>query len=175
MIERDGRGFGISAVTTIVNYDLYQSYQNDPNGVSNFTHTWDQNDPNDDTNGDTIGDTNGDTQLEEREEGSKKEKKNSPTPKTAIELTGFVFDVIGNQEDKTWTLSKPNYDTLVEAYPAVDLDAELRKIRAWVIANPRNRKTPNGMLRFLNNWLSKTQNQAATQNGQGKKQIRLQI
>jgi hypothetical protein len=42
-------------------------------------------------------------------------------------------------------------------YPAVDVMAELRKMRAWLISNPKNRKTANGMLRFVNTWLSREQ------------------
>ena len=40
------------------------------------------------------------------------------------------------------------------AYPRIDVAAELRKARAWSIANPSKRKTRKGVARFLNNWLS---------------------
>lgn len=42
-----------------------------------------------------------------------------------------------------------------QAYPAVDVMAELRKARAWCVANPANRKTGRGIGRFLNSWLSR--------------------
>jgi len=42
-------------------------------------------------------------------------------------------------------------------YPAVDIDIELRKITGWLDANPTKRKTRKGVLRFVNNWLSKAQ------------------
>lgn len=41
------------------------------------------------------------------------------------------------------------------AYPRIDVDAELRKARAWCIANPANRKTPRGASKFVNSWLSR--------------------
>lgn len=44
-----------------------------------------------------------------------------------------------------------------EAYPAVDLEQELQKMRAWLDANPTKRKTRRGIERFINNWLSRTQ------------------
>ena len=44
-----------------------------------------------------------------------------------------------------------------ELFPAVDVKQELRKMKAWIIANPKKRKTKNGILQFINNWLSKEQ------------------
>ena len=43
-------------------------------------------------------------------------------------------------------------------YPAVDVMQELRKMRGWLLSNPKKRKTAGGMLRFVNNWLAKEQN-----------------
>lgn len=44
------------------------------------------------------------------------------------------------------------------AYPALSLDVELSKASAWLIANPKNRKS--NYARFLTNWLSKAQDRA---------------
>lgn len=44
------------------------------------------------------------------------------------------------------------------AYPAVSIDAEIARAHAWVLANPKNRKSQWG--RFLNSWLEKAQNKA---------------
>lgn len=49
---------------------------------------------------------------------------------------------------------------LSSLYPAVDVDQELRNMRGWLMANPRNRKTKAGIKRFVNNWLSREQNRA---------------
>ena len=40
-----------------------------------------------------------------------------------------------------------------EAYPNVDLDTELKKIKAWLLTNTRTPK--KDFKRFINNWLSK--------------------
>jgi hypothetical protein len=45
-------------------------------------------------------------------------------------------------------------------YPATDARQELRAMRAWAISNPTKRKTRSGILRFVNGWLSKAQNEA---------------
>lgn len=42
-----------------------------------------------------------------------------------------------------------------QAYPATDVVGELRKARAWCVANPANRKTARGVGKFLNGWLSR--------------------
>lgn len=47
-----------------------------------------------------------------------------------------------------------------ELYPAVDVEQELRNMVGWLEANPSNRKTKNGIKRFISNWLSKEQNRA---------------
>lgn len=46
-------------------------------------------------------------------------------------------------------------------YPDVDIMQELRKIVGWCDANPDKRKTRRGAKRFLNGWLSRSQNDAA--------------
>lgn len=45
-------------------------------------------------------------------------------------------------------------------YPAIDVPQQLRSMRAWLVSNPANRKTRGGVLRFVNRWLSKAQDQA---------------
>lgn len=50
-------------------------------------------------------------------------------------------------------------------YPAVDVDQALRSMRGWLIANPSKRKTKTGILRFVNNWLSKEQDGASARRG----------
>lgn len=55
----------------------------------------------------------------------------------------------------------PIYESQVEEwkelYPAVDVEQELRKMKGWLNANPQNRKTKKGILRFVNSWLSRSQ------------------
>lgn len=44
------------------------------------------------------------------------------------------------------------------AYPACDLKAELAKAHAWLLANPKNRKS--NYARFMQNWLQRAQDKA---------------
>lgn len=70
----------------------------------------------------------------------------SPVGMLPTNVSGKNFPVYGN-------------DLLIweEAYPAVDILAEMRKIKAWLVSNPKNRKTSGGMKRFINSWLSRAQ------------------
>lgn len=45
-------------------------------------------------------------------------------------------------------------------YPAVNVEQQLRNMRGWLWANPKNRKTKAGIMRFVNSWLSREQNSA---------------
>jgi hypothetical protein len=49
-------------------------------------------------------------------------------------------------------------DVWRDLYPAVDILQDLRNIKGWCEANPKQRKTKTGALRFVNSWLSRTQN-----------------
>jgi len=49
-----------------------------------------------------------------------------------------------------------------KTYPAVDIFAELAKMESWLDANPTKRKTPKGVKRFVNSWLSRAQDQGGS-------------
>ena len=49
-----------------------------------------------------------------------------------------------------------------EAYPAVDVYQEIKQATAWLMSNPKNRKSD--YRRFLNNWLSRAQDRAPRSN-----------
>lgn len=56
-----------------------------------------------------------------------------------------------------------------ETYPAVDVEQELRRMIAWLEANPSKRKTRRGIERFINSWLARTQDSGGSK---GKKEVR---
>lgn len=45
-------------------------------------------------------------------------------------------------------------------YPGVDVDQELRAIRAWNLTNTEHRKTARGVMRHINRWLANSQNKS---------------
>lgn len=59
-----------------------------------------------------------------------------------------------------YPITQQQADEFSRAYPAVNVLAELRKMRAWSMSNPKNRKTKGGVLRFVNQWLGRAQDNA---------------
>ena len=80
--------------------------------------------------------------------------------------------VIGNvtlNDGTTYGVTEKALSELQSLYPAVNAEQELRNIIGWCNANPKNRKTRSGVMRFINNWFSRTQN-STRKSGQQKKQ-----
>ena len=48
-------------------------------------------------------------------------------------------------------------DEWKDAFPAVDIECQLKRMAAWCNANPKRRKTKKGVQRFIVNWLSDNQ------------------
>ena len=49
-----------------------------------------------------------------------------------------------------------------KAYPAVDVFQELRAMESWLDANPKKRKTKVGIKKFVNGWLSRSQDRGGS-------------
>ena len=58
-------------------------------------------------------------------------------------------------------------DQLALAYPAADVKQELRKMVAWLEANPKRRPTARGMGRFMLTWIRKEHNEASAAAARG--------
>ena len=53
-----------------------------------------------------------------------------------------------------------------QLYPAVDVFQELNAMEGWLDANPTKRKTPRGIKRFVNSWLSRAQDKGGSPQAQ---------
>jgi len=60
------------------------------------------------------------------------------------------FEGITDLDRKKWS----------EAFPACDLDGELKRMASWLIANPSKKKS--NYRRFIHNWLSRSQDRGGT-------------
>ena len=79
---------------------------------------------------------------------------NAPSNEIATEPP--VIEFILN--DKTYyPITQKQVDKWSELYPNVDIMQQLRKMCGWLDANPRNRKTKGGILKFANGWLAREQ------------------
>ncbi len=77
-------------------------------------------------------------------------------PQEVREAMAIALPCVG--EKKTWTISPGFYRHLAEAYPGIDLCSELRKAKAWLIANSKQLKTYRGMERFIRSWIDRATN-----------------
>lgn len=60
--------------------------------------------------------------------------------------------------DKTdYDVSLSKIEKWKAAYPAVDIEQELRRMSAWLDANPKRKKTRRGVDRFITSWLGREQ------------------
>lgn len=90
--------------------------------------------------------------------------------RSCAELPAFAENSTPNKPTVIWIplvgnngehgITQAMVDEWKVAYPAVDILAELRKIRTWCLANPANCKTKRGVARFVNGWLSREQDRA---------------
>ncbi len=77
------------------------------------------------------------------------------TEAVCVELEPFP---VNGSPGPEWRLTIPFLAELSVAYPAVDVLAECRKARLWVLASPVNRKTARGMRKFLTGWIGRAAN-----------------
>lgn len=87
----------------------------------------------------------------------KEEDSSEPSKATASEPPVLTFPTVGTGA-KEWHLVQSKIAEWQAAYPSLDVMACCRAALQWCRDNPGRRKTPNGMTRFLNQWLSREQN-----------------
>jgi hypothetical protein len=83
----------------------------------------------------------------------------TPGPAAEADPVVLTFPTVGRGA-AVWHLRASKLAEYRDSFPAVDVLAECRRALQWVRDNPRNRKTRQGMTRYLGNWLGKSQNQA---------------
>ena len=91
-----------------------------------------------------------------------KEKDNIPPSEVCGELPSSPppAAVLPLVDGTDFEISVKTATELSGLYPAVDVEQQLRSMRGWLLANPKNRKTKAGIMRFVNSWLSREQNSA---------------
>lgn len=59
---------------------------------------------------------------------------------------------------RQWSLTQTKLDEYRESFPSLDVLAECRNARQWILDNATRRKTATGMPKFLGGWLGRAQN-----------------
>lgn len=54
-------------------------------------------------------------------------------------------------------ISEKHLNEFVDAYPGVDVRDQIMKISQWLKVNPTKRKTKNGIMRFINSWIARSE------------------
>ena len=137
--EKTTRGM----VITIINYDTYQN----PNNYETYNETYKKHTRRIQSV-DTINknDNNG---------NNDKNVKNTTTTFVANDKIVFNKNTLCLENISDAILEK-----IKETYPAVDIEPEIKRMEIWITANPKN--TKSNYLRFINNWLSRSQDKART-------------
>lgn len=132
-------------VITVVSYDLYQG-----TSTQKITHNQHANN----------------TQITRKQHHHKKERNKEYN--NIYNNTNVLFpqsDVkhlpaLPLNDGSEYSLSESEVENYKMCFPAVDVEQSIREMYSWCYSNPKNRKTRNGIKRFINSWLSKEQNRA---------------
>jgi hypothetical protein len=97
---------------------------------------------------------------EKRREGKRREEIVCPSsapsadsgPASTVVLT---FPLHDSESVATWNLTSEHVTRLQAHFPTLDVVGQCRHALAWVEANPRRRKTADGMKRFIAAWLKR--------------------
>lgn len=90
----------------------------------------------------------------------------SEPEKSAPSLSGILIPL----NDKTFfNIPVDNIALWQDAYPAVAIEQELKRMISWLESNPTKKKTKRGIKRFINNWLSRTQDAGGSKTSSGSK------
>lgn len=73
--------------------------------------------------------------------------------------SGILLSLVDKTE---YDVSLGKIEKWKAAYPAVDIEQELKKMGSWLDANPQRRKTRRGIERFIISWLSREQDNGGT-------------
>lgn len=81
----------------------------------------------------------------------------------SLESSPPVITLPTNKTNIEYPVKQEFIDEMQSLYEGVNVMRELKAMRAWLLNNPKNRKTYNGMTKFINGWLSREQNRAPKQ------------
>jgi len=110
-----------------------------------------------------------DKSIDIRDKSIKKkelDKSNSSVHSDKSEITDedvFIWFPMKNT-DEEYPVEKSYVSEMQNLYPSVDIEQELRSMKAWLINNEKKAKTKKGMKRFIGGWLERSQNGSGFKN-----------
>lgn len=88
-------------------------------------------------------------------------------PSQSEKSTSPAVIYIPLNDGSEYPVTQEDIDKWKDLYQAVDIMQELKKMRGWADANPKKRKTKNGIKRFINSWLASEQDKYHGSEGGG--------
>ena len=81
----------------------------------------------------------------------------------SVEVKEFILELptISSAKGNKYPIFQEDIDKWQSVYIGVDVLTELKKMKLWLEANPKSKKTYQGIPRFVNNWLSREQDKAS--------------
>ena len=105
-----------------------------------------------------------DKRIENREQIKERDGSSAPVPDAEPAAEKPVISLILN-DGTEFPISQTYIDQMQTLFPNVDVKAEIRKMAAWLINNPKRRKTRRGITAFINTWLSSEQDKGRRYSG----------
>lgn len=82
---------------------------------------------------------------------------------TCPEQTSFASEQVTGlpplilKDGSRFHISENHLNEFVDAYPGVDVRDQIMKMSQWLKVNPTKRKTKNGIMRFINSWIARSE------------------
>ena len=82
---------------------------------------------------------------------------------TCPEQTSFASEPVMDlpplilKDGSRFHISQNHFNEFVNAYPGVDVRDQIFKMSQWLKTNPTKRKTKNGIMRFINSWIARSE------------------
>lgn len=71
------------------------------------------------------------------------------------DIDNDIFITLLTKDKGEYPITNDIVEKFQKTYPYTNVMQELNKMSSWLLANTNKRKTSRGMLRFVNNWLSR--------------------
>ncbi len=99
--------------------------------------------------------------IENRVEESRVDVCTEPEKSVSVPLANLPAIILNDKTE--YHVTEADVRMWREAYPAVDVEQQIRAMAAWAGSNPTKRKTRRGVRAFINNWLASEQNKGRRQ------------
>ena len=74
-----------------------------------------------------------------------------------------IFMQLPLNTSELYSIYDDDIEEYKKLYPNVNIEQQIRNMKGWLDANPKKRKTKNGIKRFINSWLSREQDKPSIQ------------